>query len=76
MNATLILLVLGGGAALAIGAYLFMRSRRPEEHQYRHFLCPGCHHRLRYEARQAGHRGECSGCGHVLTFPPVSQSID
>ncbi len=76
MNATLVLMVLGGVSIVAVVVYLRAQSQHAQGEAYLHFLCPGCRHRLRYQARQAGHRGKCSNCGHVLTFPPASQSID
>jgi transcription initiation factor IIE alpha subunit len=76
MDAALILLVLGGIVALAVVGYLWVRSRALEDESFYHFLCPGCRHRLRYQARQVGHRGKCSHCGKLLTFPPTSESID
>jgi ribosomal protein S27E len=66
-------------AALAAGVYLLLRrrGRRQEEAgAFYHFRCPGCRRRLRFQARQAGHRGACSHCGRAVTFPPASQSID
>jgi DNA-directed RNA polymerase subunit RPC12/RpoP len=64
-------------AALAVGAYLFVRSRRtPRAEPYLHFRCPVCKRRIRFRASQAGHNGRCSHCGGKLTFPPASQSID
>jgi uncharacterized paraquat-inducible protein A len=76
MNATLILLILGGIVALAVGGYLLVRAQPPKDEPFDHFPCPGCGHRLRYQARQVGHRGKCSRCGHLLTFPPTSESTD
>jgi hypothetical protein len=76
MDLTLILVVLGGLVALAVGGYLYARSRSPEGEAYHHFICPGCRRRLRYHAKQAGHKGECSNCGHQLTFPSTSEAID
>lgn len=69
-----VLLVLGA----AVAAYLLARSGsgKAREEAYCHFRCPNCRRRLRYHARQAGHAGSCSHCGHALTFPPASESID
>jgi hypothetical protein len=75
MSTTLSLLILAGIASLAAGGYLAVRSQSPKDTPYLHFLCPGCHHRLRYRVRQVGHRGKCSHCGHLLCFPPTSESI-
>jgi hypothetical protein len=69
------LLILGAIAILGVGGYLLVRMQAPKEVRFDHFLCPGCKHRLRYEARQVGHKGKCSHCGHLLSFPPTSESI-
>jgi hypothetical protein len=76
MNAALIVLILGGIVSLAVGGYLLVRLQPPKDKPFHHFLCPGCGHRLRYQAQQVGHRGKCSRCGHLLTFPPTSESTD
>jgi hypothetical protein len=44
-----------------------LRSNR-EEPVY-HFNCPGCRRRLKFLARQAGHRGMCANCKTNLEFP-------
>jgi hypothetical protein len=61
---------------LAVGAFLFVRSRGPVEEEYYHFRCPGCRRRLRYRAKQIGHKGQCSHCGRDLVFPHTSESVD
>ena len=75
MNTTLFLIVLGVLVALAAGGYLSLRSLSPADTPVLHFLCPGCRQRLRFRAGQSGHKGKCSACGHLLSFPPASQSI-
>lgn len=71
------MVVVAIGAALACGlAYWLARSRwlGQQSAAYHHFRCPSCQRRLRFLARQAGHKGECSNCGKPVTFPPVSES--
>jgi len=75
-------LVVTVGAVLALvggGCYLLMRrrgQRREEEAAFLHFRCPQCRRRLRFQARQTGHKGQCSHCGRDVTFPRADQSID
>ncbi len=76
MDITLILVALGVIAALAVGVFLYLRWRHEEEEPFYHFRCPKCRRRLRYQARQAGHKGQCSNCGNEVMFPHSSQSID
>jgi DNA-directed RNA polymerase subunit RPC12/RpoP len=76
MTPTTLALVAGAAAALAVGGYLLLRRRGGREEPYYHFRCPTCRRRLRFRARQAGHTGQCSHCGHGVTFPPTSQSVD
>jgi hypothetical protein len=64
--------VLGVVLLAAAGAGIFIaRARRPraEGPAYSYFRCPGCNRRLRYLARQAGHKGACPTCRQSLTFP-------
>jgi hypothetical protein len=68
-----IALALGGGAFALV---LVKRRRRATAAEVHHFRCPGCRRRLRFLARQVGHKGECSHCGQDVTFPLVSQSVD
>jgi transcription initiation factor IIE alpha subunit len=76
MDITLIFVALGAIAALAVGVFVFLRGRVKKEDPVYHFRCPKCRRRLRYHARQAGHKGKCSNCGNDVTFPHSSQSID
>jgi hypothetical protein len=77
MDPTVLVLVLASAAALAGGFLLARRLlRRREDRTFYHFRCPGCQRRLRFQARQVGHKGQCSKCGRDLTFPAVSQAID
>ena len=79
MGPVTVAVIAGAEAALAAGCYLLLRrkGRRQEgAAAYYHFRCPGCRRRLRFQSRQAGHRGQCSHCGRAVTFPPASQSID
>jgi hypothetical protein len=78
MDALIWVLIAGVVIALAIGAYLFMKRSRSgsAEKTYLHFRCPGCKRRLRFQASQTGHSGQCSHCGGKLTFPSASQASD
>jgi hypothetical protein len=69
----LLLALAGAGSVLLVR---WRRQQRAKGEEFLHFRCPGCQRRLRYRARQAGNRGECSHCGHGITFPPGSRSID
>jgi hypothetical protein len=75
MTATTLLLLTGALAVLAVGVYLSARLRQFREEPFFHFRCPGCRRRLRYRARQAGHRGGCSNCGQAVTFPPAAEDL-
>jgi hypothetical protein len=70
-NIYLIVAVLAGIPLLAVGGYLFLRSRQsgPREIDYKHFQCPHCKQRLRYQPKQAGHSGQCPRCKRSITFP-------
>jgi DNA-directed RNA polymerase subunit RPC12/RpoP len=72
MVGVLLVAVLG----IAAGGYVWWVRRRegPDEETY-HFRCTRCRRRLRYVARQVGHKGACSHCGQILTFPPISQAL-
>jgi predicted RNA-binding Zn-ribbon protein involved in translation (DUF1610 family) len=75
------LAVLAVAALVLVGvlAYWLMRRRGLRQEAsaaYHHFRCPKCKRRLRFQSRQVGHKGECSNCGHPVTFPPLSQSVD
>ena len=61
---------------LAVGGYLFLHRRPREDDSFYHFRCARCKRRLRYLARQVGHKGKCSNCGGDVLFPPVSQSVE
>jgi hypothetical protein len=60
----LLLLAAGGG-------FVYWRMRANREEPVYHFRCPSCKRKLRYFARQVGHRGMCGNCKQQLTFPPV-----
>jgi hypothetical protein len=62
--------------AVAAAVWAYLRFRTPTEEPVHHFRCPGCQRRLRYRARQAGHKGQCPNCGRGLTFPPVGSDAD
>ena len=63
-------------AVCGLAFWLVRRGRREAEAVVYHFRCPKCRRRLRFQSRQVGHKGECSNCGHAVTFPPVSKSVD
>jgi hypothetical protein len=63
-------IVVGGLAVAAIVVVvLVLRARAPKEEQAFHFRCPNCKRKLRYFARQAGHKGMCNSCKGTITFP-------
>ena len=65
-----VLLVLPLLAAATVGAYLFVRARRPSAEGPRlHVNCPSCKRRLGYHARQAGRQVVCPRCHRPFTFP-------
>jgi ribosomal protein L37AE/L43A len=59
------------GFAVAVGVFLFQRMRKVDETATRYFRCPGCHSKIRYFARQAGHQAMCGNCRQRFTFPAV-----
>jgi hypothetical protein len=62
-----------------IGGFLFVRWRewqRQHDDEVYHFRCPGCKRRLRFYARQVGHKGVCPHCRHAVIFPSVDQAVD
>ncbi|HEY7313965.1 MAG TPA: hypothetical protein VH643_31740 [Gemmataceae bacterium] len=72
----LIILIVAVVLVLGVGVILFLRSRTQPDEGFAHFRCPKCRRRLRYQARQVGHKGKCSNCGGDVLFPPISQSIE
>jgi hypothetical protein len=58
---------------LAIGGFLYLRNRPPEEEEDLHFNCPSCKRRLRYKPKQAGHHGACPRCRESFVFPNVAK---
>ena len=71
-QATILLLVAGAAVVAAVG-YLVARARSPKEEPVFNFKCPNCHRKLRFRARQSGHRGACPQCKQALVFPPVGK---
>jgi hypothetical protein len=59
--------------AVGVGLFFFLRIQtEKKEEEYYHFRCPGCKHKLKYLARQVGHRGMCGNCKEQFTFPPLT----
>jgi hypothetical protein len=73
---TIVVIVLIVAVAAVVGVAVYLRGRGGQEEAFSHFRCPKCRRRLRYLARQVGHKGKCSNCGGDVIFPPISQSID
>jgi hypothetical protein len=62
------------GFLFAGGVFFFLRFRKPAQQAVYYFRCPGCKRKLRYHARQVGHRGKCGNCKEPLTFPPIARA--
>jgi LPXTG-motif cell wall-anchored protein len=62
-------LVIGIPVLALVGWLLFFRSRKPKIEPNHYFRCPGCKRKLKYLARQAGHKGMCSTCKEQFIFP-------
>ena len=58
-------------AVVSVGAFLILRLRVPKDRAAHYFRCSGCGSKLRYYARQVGHRGMCIRCKERFMFPPV-----
>jgi LPXTG-motif cell wall-anchored protein len=69
MDATTWTLIVGIPLIIAVGAFLFFRRRTPRQLPIYYFRCPGCKRKLKYFARQAGHKGMCSNCKEPFIFP-------
>jgi hypothetical protein len=69
MDTTTWVLIVAVPIMLIIGVVLVLRKRKPREEAVLHFRCPNCKRRLRYFARQAGHKGRCNSCKESLIFP-------
>jgi hypothetical protein len=73
----IVVAVAAGVLLTAAAAYVWLtRVRVPGQQPVFHFRCPGCLRRLRYQPRQVGHKGKCCYCGSMLTFPPISWSLE
>ena len=62
-------LAIGIPLGLAAGGVAFWWWRRPRDEEVHYFRCPGCRRKLRYYARQVGHRGMCNNCKEQFQFP-------
>jgi hypothetical protein len=75
-----VVMIVGAIVVVAVvGGYLFLHWRWRQGAKgdvIYHFRCPGCKRRLRYNARQTGHKGQCSHCGKSVVFPSAAESID
>jgi LPXTG-motif cell wall-anchored protein len=56
-------------ASLGVGGFLLLRKRKPKEQPILYFRCPSCKRKLKYLARQAGHKGMCASCKEKFVFP-------
>jgi predicted SprT family Zn-dependent metalloprotease len=65
---TWVVVVLVGLGAIT-GIFYVVRSRKPKEQTAYYFRCPSCKRRLKYYARQVGHKGMCGSCKEQLVFP-------
>jgi hypothetical protein len=59
---------------VAAGAFFLVRFRKSGGEAVYYFRCPGCKRKLRYHARQVGHRGMCANCREPLTFPAIPRA--
>jgi hypothetical protein len=62
----IVLVVAGGG-----GFFVWKRMQKPKEAPVFYYHCE-CKRKLRYEARQANHKGICPVCRRQFTFPAVA----
>jgi hypothetical protein len=69
MTALTWIILLGGVAIVAVGAYLYGRPRPPREEVFYHYQCRACERKLRYRAARAGKQGICPRCKARFTFP-------
>ncbi len=69
MDSNLIYILVAVALIVAVGGYIFVRSRPAVEEEYLHFNCPSCGRRLRYRSKQAGHQGACPRCRESFVFP-------
>jgi hypothetical protein len=72
----MLLFIVGIPCIFAIIGFIYYRwtERAIVEEKPLYFICPGCRHKLRYQARQAGHRGMCGNCRTELKFPMRTKS--
>jgi hypothetical protein len=62
-----VVLAVAGGA----GFFVWKRVTKPKEQPVFYYHCE-CKRKLRYEARQANHKGICPVCRRQFTFPAVA----
>ena len=55
----------------AAGVFLFVRYRKPKDEPVHYFRCPSCKRKLKYFARQVGHKGMCGSCKERFVFPAL-----
>jgi hypothetical protein len=54
-----------------VGYFVWKQMRKPKEQPVFYYHCE-CKRKLRYEARQANHKGICPVCRRQFTFPAVA----
>jgi hypothetical protein len=75
MSTTMLLvIVILIASIVGVGAFLFLRSRKPAEGVTLYLRCPSCRSKMRYSARQVGHQGMCTSRKHRFTFPAVDSA--
>jgi hypothetical protein len=74
ISPTLWAVIIGVPVMGAVGAFLFVRSRKPREESAYYLRCPSCKRKLKYFARQVGHKGMCASCKERFVFPAPAAS--
>jgi DNA-directed RNA polymerase subunit RPC12/RpoP len=75
--------LLVGVVLCTLGAFVWIRGRRPQSEPMLLFRCTGCGQKVRYAASKAGRPGMCPRCGQrwklpqePQTCPPATVSYD